>query len=307
MGPSFTELDSGERRSRRPRSRALAIGGALLCAAWLAGCGGGGGGDGDDASDGADGDDAGDGGDGDDAGDDGDDAGDDAGDDGGDGGDGGEVSYTADIRPIFEDKCVYCHHADSASEVDLTSPFGPQGLIERPNSWKGSSFTLLVDPGNPDNSFILHKVSETSLDPEVEGQPMPIQIPPLSEAEIDVVANWIDTGAQDGGPYNPVATIFGTDPLSLGVEAGSCTWCHYPGSETRLDVTDPLDPVFGLVDVNAAVGGVRVIPNEPENSILITKLEGADEGPQMPYNPARLSSGEIAALTQWIADGAPEN
>lgn len=274
---------------------------SALLALLLAGCGGGGdGGDGgDDAAD-----DGGDGGDdgGDDAGDDG---GDDAGDDGGDGS--SDVSFAADIVPIFEDKCVYCHHPDSASGVDLTDPFGPQGIVDRPNSWKSSDFTLLVDPGNPDNSFILHKVSESDLDPEVEGQPMPIEIPALTESEIDVVATWIADGAEDGGPYNAVAEIFGIDPLSVGVEAGSCAWCHYPGSDTRLDVTDPLDPVFGFVDVSAAVGGTRVIPGNVEDSVLIQKLEGTADGPAMPYNPARLSNGEIADLTQWIADGALDN
>ena len=283
--------------ARASRGRRL-----ILLAVLLAACGGGSGGD-----DGADGgDDAGDDS-GDDGGDDsGDDAGDDSGDDGGDGG-GGEVSFASDVLPIFEDKCVYCHHPDSASGVDLTDPFGPQGIVDRPNSWKGSSFTLLVDPGNPDNSFILHKVSERDLDPEVEGQPMPIEIPALTAGEIDVVATWIDDGADGGGPYNAVAEIFGTDPLSLGVEAGACTWCHYPGSDTRLDVTAPLDPVFGLVDVSAAVGGTRVIPGNVEDSILIQKLEGTADGPAMPYNPARLSNGEIADLTQWIADGALDN
>ncbi len=268
----------GKRGSMGSWMRArVALPGALLCAAWLAGCGGG----------------------------------DDGGDDGGDGGDGsGDVSYSRDLAPIFAEKCNFCHQ-NAIIQMDFTKPFDSEvGIVERENSWvvRGSEEEFVVDPGNPDNSFILTKVTADTLEEEVEGVPMPLVTPALTPGELDAVETWIAGGAQDDAFFEEsVAPIFGTE-VSLGGSRGKCTFCHYPGSPPpRLDVTDPFG-ANGFVDVNATLGGVRVVPGDPDASVLMQKLLGDEEvGDPMPFVPERMTDAEVADLTAWIEAGAPNN
>ena len=51
---------------------------------------------------------------------------------------------------------------------------------------------LRVDPGNPDNSFLLIKLEGPPLG---EGSRMPLTGTPLTPAEIDVIRAWIEDGA----------------------------------------------------------------------------------------------------------------
>ena len=47
--------------------------------------------------------------------------------------------YAEDVLPIFEAKCISCHHANNAVRVILTDVFDEElGLINRPNSWTRS-------------------------------------------------------------------------------------------------------------------------------------------------------------------------
>ncbi len=53
----------------------------------------------------------------------------------------------------------------------------------------------------------------------------------------------------------------------------------------------------------------RVAPGDPDNSYLVWKIEGRDGivGVQMPRGRAPLPPEAIAAIRQWIADGAQDN
>jgi hypothetical protein len=228
------------------------------------------------------------------------------------GGDAGLVSFSSDIRPIFLTKCVSCHHPASAIDVDLTDPFDPEhGIILRPNTWvpNGSQETVIVDPGNVANSFLIKKIEAETLDDHVDGSPMPMHIEPLTTAELDAVKQWIRDGAQDDAFFaQSVAPIFGTQ-ITLGRASGKCTWCHYPGSPTGLDVLNPFDPVTGMVDRASVFGGTIVIPGDVENSFLIEKLEQMQPsgGAAMPYHPPRLTAEEQALVRAWVEQGALDN
>ena len=263
--------------------RRLSLPGALLCAAWLVGCGGG-----DDDDDSAD---------------------DGTADDGDDGS--GEISFSDDIAPIFAAKCNFCHHPNSATELDLTNPFGEEGMVGRRSiafEVYGDDQEFIVDQGNPDGSFILTKVEGTDLDPEVEGGAMPLQIAPLDDAQVDDVVAWIEGGAADDATFDAVSDILGTDDQTLGRASGKCTLCHYEGSPPpRLNILDPFGEE-GLVEVAASLGGVRVVPGSPDESVLIEKITGnPDSGEQMPFNPEPMTADEIATLSAWIEAGALEN
>jgi len=278
MKISLRRLGDGDRQVCPTLTRFAAA--AILSAAAMAGCGGGG----DD----------------------------DAGDDTGDGGT-GEVSFRRDIAPVFADKCNFCHHADSATEMDLTDPFGPEGFILRQSiAFKEyeDDQEFLVDPGNPEASFILTKVDGTQLDPKVEASPMPLVIEPLNQDELDLVAAWIEGGAQDDDSFTPVENIFGFQDQTLGRGFGKCTLCHYPDAPPPgLDILDVFGP-DGLVDVPASLGGVRVVPGDVEQSFLMNKLTGdlaAGDGDEMPLVTEPMTPDEVADLRAWIAAGAQNN
>jgi hypothetical protein len=239
--------------------------------------------------------------------------GDDGGGDGGGGDvDAGPVSYEADIKPIFAAKCIACHHPASAIDVDLIDPFDPEhGIIERENTWvpNGSQETLIVDPGNVDNSFLVKKVEAESLDDHIDGAPMPLQIARVTADELDRIKQWISDGAQNDTFFTEnVAPIFGTQ-ITLRSASGKCTWCHYPGSPTGLDVLNPFDPEEGMVGRESIFGGMIVAPGDVENSFLVEKLESMQPagGQPMPLRPQRLTADEQALIRAWVAQGAPNN
>ena len=232
---------------------------------------------------------------------------------GGDGGpDAGPVSFASDIRPIFDSKCISCHHPESAIDVDLTNPFDPEhGIIRRANTWvpNGSKETLIVDPGNVANSFLVKKVEADSLDDHVDGAVMPMHIARVTAAEVEQIKQWIRDGAQNDAFFaDNVAPIFGTQ-ITLGRASGKCTFCHYPGSPTNLDVLDPFDPDQGMVDRDSLYGGKIVAPGDVDNSFLIDKLEQMQPagGQAMPYYPPRLTAAEKALVRNWVAQGALNN
>lgn len=56
------------------------------------------------------------------------------------------------------------------------------------------STLLRIDPGDPDASYLLRKLRG---DPNILGDRMPFGGPYLSQAEIDVIEQWVLDGAQD--------------------------------------------------------------------------------------------------------------
>jgi len=219
------------------------------------------------------------------------------------------VTFRNDVAPIFEQGCVLCHHGpDNGTHVDLSNPFDPNtGIIGRVNSWTSAPSTLLVDPGHVENSFLIDKVERTDLDPHIEGSPMPWNIPPLDATEIASIRQWIQTGAlNDASFLANVAPIFG-DGMSLGARGGKCAYCHYAGTLQPPDLTHPFDLASGVVNVTGT-RGTRVIPNDPDGSLLVKKIEAQATtvalGAPMPYQQAPLSKSQIDTLKSWIAAGA---
>ena len=222
------------------------------------------------------------------------------------------VSFKADIAPIFAAKCNHCHHPGAAIDVDLTEPFDAEhGLVGRANTWvpNGSKQTLLVDPGNVENSFLITKVVETNLDAHVDGAPMPLQQPAFSDQEIADVEQWISNGANDDAFFaSNVAPLFGTE-ITLGSRSGRCTFCHYPGTPFGFSVLDVFDATNGMVGVDSRSAADKkiVAPGEPEQSSLLTRLRGEGPLPRMPLAPARVTEGEAELLRAWVAEGALDN
>ncbi len=93
------------------------------------------------------------------------------------------VQYNRDVRPILADKCFACHGPDSAArQADLR-------LDQRDAAIDMGA----LDPGEPDNSEIIARV--TSDDPDMV-MPPAILHKNLTPAEIELLKRWITEGAQ---------------------------------------------------------------------------------------------------------------
>jgi len=102
------------------------------------------------------------------------------------------------------------------------------------------------------------------------------------------------------------------DQIQAVIFSPKCASCHAGAGSisgiANMDLRNA-DAAFNtLVNVTSAqdTDFVRVVPTEPDNSYLVHKVEGvATVGTIMPPPPAApLGAAEIAAIRQWIMDGA---
>jgi hypothetical protein len=92
-----------------------------------------------------------------------------------------------------------------------------------------------------------------------------------------------------------------------------CTnsFCHGVGGELNLSLDLGYDE---LVDVPAKgemcknkTTKLRVMPGDPDASLLIDKVVAPSCGERMPIGMAKLSDEDVQKLRDWISDGAPKN
>jgi len=221
----------------------------------------------------------------------------------------GGTGYAATVAPIFSASCVYCHWHGSPIGYQLQDPFDPNtGMIGRATSWTSARHTQLIVPGHPEQSFLVDKIKATDLNPDTEGASMPLSNPKVTASELAAVHDWIQNGANDDDSFHAnVAPIFG-DGVSLGSKAGKCSYCHTATSPNPPNLADPFDTTRGVVNITALVGGTRVIPGDPDNSVLYEKISGqplpaALKNP-MPLQVPRLTNDQISAIEAWITAGA---
>lgn len=224
------------------------------------------------------------------------------------------VTYSDDVRPIFNQRCTTCHYSSSPIGVDIQNPFSAErGLVNAKNSWfleNGLTDENNVTPFDPDASFLLDKLTGNLPADNKGGSPMPFQVPPLDEQEVGILEQWVTDGANDDDFYRRnVRPIFGSEDSPSEFYGGRCIFCHYSGSPNPLNLTDPFAR-DGLVNVPARYRGdmVRVLPGNPEESLLILKVRAerpeGDIGAQMPYSYPELTTRQIDVVRQWIVEGA---
>ncbi len=105
----------------------------------------------------------------------------------------------SDVQPIFTSTCALsgCHAATNP-ELGMSLSVG-QTFANVVNVPATELSTMnRVTPGQPDNSYLFHKVQGTHLvlDPPGSGVQMPKGRSPLTQMEIDLIRAWIEAGAQ---------------------------------------------------------------------------------------------------------------
>jgi hypothetical protein len=102
---------------------------------------------------------------------------------------------TADLQSIqehvFTPICSQCHIGASAPEgLQLDAAHAYNFLVGIPSAEQPN--LLRVKPGDPDNSYMVHKIEGL---PGIDGGQMPLMETPLPQATIDAIRQWITNGA----------------------------------------------------------------------------------------------------------------
>ena len=92
-----------------------------------------------------------------------------------------QINYESQIQPIFNNNCVSCHTPGGSATLDLTSYNGVMA-----GGWTGPAITT----GDHVNSLLYQRL----ILPQFTAGSMPPNVP-LSQSQIDLIAQWIDEGA----------------------------------------------------------------------------------------------------------------
>lgn len=128
--------------------------------------------------------------------------------------DSGTAFFRKKIEPILKENCLKCHsHAAGKSEGGLR--------LDWENGWvEGGDRGPAINPGQPQDSLLIQAVSYVEND---------LQMPPedrLSDADIDLLTEWIALGAPDPRKSDPAAR---SENQSLRIESltslsGTAAW-----------------------------------------------------------------------------------
>ena len=121
--------------------------------------------------------------------------------------------------------------------------------------------------------------------------------------------------ATAGGDFVATFTIAGIEPTLQSIQTNVftpiCSFCHSatpaPGAPANMDLSSTATSFTSLVNVASVQVGTldRVDPGLPTSSYHVQKIEGtAAQGVRMPAGGAALDAATIAAIRQWITDGA---
>lgn len=106
----------------------------------------------------------------------------------------GAVDYEADIQPIWDAKCNSCHFAGGSASMGpvLTAGVSHANIVDK----QSPTVALpLVAPGDPDGSYLWHKLNGTQADVGGSGSPMPLGVP-LDADSLAKIEQWITDGAK---------------------------------------------------------------------------------------------------------------
>ncbi len=104
------------------------------------------------------------------------------------------VLHDRDLLPLWVERCVDggCHAVDGPSPVVLEGEGVHDRLVDQASM--EAPLMDLVEPGRPEESYLVHKLRGTQLEVGGMGQQMPFS-GPLSEDELALVEAWIAAGA----------------------------------------------------------------------------------------------------------------
>lgn len=187
------------------------------------------------------------------------------------------ICFERDILPIFVSNCAKsgCHDAQSHEEGYELNSYA--NIVK-----KG------IVPGNVAASEIWESITTNSGE---EGM-MPLNAPPLSARELDLIKRWITAGAVDSGACtnNCDTSNFAYSTAILPLMQTYCAGCHNSASA----------PGGGLTDYTS-------IKNAAVNGKLIGSISHLPGYVPMPAGGLTFTECQITQVKKWLAAGALNN
>jgi len=103
-----------------------------------------------------------------------------------------------DVQPIFSSNCALsgCHGGTSPQQnQNLSTGLTFSNVVDVPSMEVPS--LARIRPGQPDSSYLVHKISGTQASVGGVGGRMPLGGAPLSATEIQTIRQWVENGALD--------------------------------------------------------------------------------------------------------------
>lgn len=103
-----------------------------------------------------------------------------------------------DVQPIFSSKCAFsgCHGGTSPQQdQNLSTGLAYSNVVNVPSMEVPS--LVRIRPGQPDSSYLIHKINGTQALVGGFGGRMPLGDQPLSAIEIQTIREWVQNGALD--------------------------------------------------------------------------------------------------------------
>lgn len=104
------------------------------------------------------------------------------------------TSFAKQVLPLLNRHCAICHLSDDAQGGFSLYPRPYESLVAVKST---QSPLALVEPGSPRASYVYHKLMGSQETVNGSGVSMPYQRDPLHEAELSVIRQWIDEGANN--------------------------------------------------------------------------------------------------------------
>lgn len=105
------------------------------------------------------------------------------------------ISFAADIVPVLRSQCATCHMTgNEPGNMRLYPSAAYDSLVGVESVSTGK---LLIKPGAPDDSYMLHKIKGIHLETGGSGARMPQGQRPLDQAVIDRIVAWVEQGAEN--------------------------------------------------------------------------------------------------------------
>ncbi|HIK92770.1 MAG TPA: hypothetical protein EYG03_12435, partial [Planctomycetes bacterium] len=196
-----------------------------------------------------------------------------------------DLTFERDVQPIFVAHCGKCH-GQKTRKADLN-------LIDFAAVKRGGESGDVIEAGDTAESLLFEMISDGSMPPEDE--------PSLSAEQINVIRQWIESGASGiGQPPGQSSEVSYADVVPLMLRR--CVMCHGPEYQ------------FGGVDLRqhalmlkGGENGSVFVSGAPGESLMVTRVVEKLCPPQADIGESGIepmTPTELDQLKQWIAAGA---
>ena len=157
-----------------------------------------------------------------------------------------DPTYWQDVRPIFRKHCTVCHSQKNLAEPDVSAGLALDSLEA---IRKGAKRPVVI-PGKAADSQLVAILRHPK-----PSRRMPLDAPPLPDATVALLKQWIDAGLPEGSkPADTNAPASTSNPTRRKIDVVIATRCKLPQIVAKPGQTNPLEvvlPVGPLAPITA--------------------------------------------------------